>query len=69
MKVTIEIKDSKNFESYIKSLQWVIDNKVTVNYVRKLAILEAIELMQKVIDTQKEETKPNKAKKEEKTDG
>lgn len=43
-----KIQKTEKIDNCIKNIQWIIDNKVTLNYVRKVALLDTISILQDV---------------------
>ena len=50
-----KIKKTEKIDNCIKNLQWIIDNKVTLNYVRKVALLDTISILQDVKKSEEKE--------------
>ena len=47
-------KKADKIDGCIKNIQWIIDNKVTLNYVRKVALFDAISILQDVKNSSEE---------------
>ena len=48
-------KKADKIDGCIKNIQWIINNKVTVNYVRKVALLDTISILQDVKNSEENE--------------
>ena len=50
-----KIKKTEKIDNCIKNLQWIIDNKVTLNYVRKVALLDTVSILQDIKKSEEKE--------------
>ena len=50
-----KIKKTEKIDNCIKNLQWIIDNKITLNYVRVVALLDTISVLQDVKKSEEKE--------------
>jgi len=50
-----KINKTEKIDNCIKNLQWIIDNKITLNYVRKVALLDTISILQDIKNKENKE--------------